>query len=302
MDSIRLVNKILEREEVNFLNDVTNKNEAHVVNQNRTYLLLNAFILCVLFIFYLHLRKNAGKLQLFHEKQEELIKELNYQNKQLDDFAHLTSHNIRSPAVNMYTLISLLNENSTLDEYKMIYEKLTKVSRNLNETLSELVEVLHVKKNIAIEKDTIRFEEIFTKVKDSLEGDITLNKAVVTSDFHKCPTVEYPKTYLESIFHNLLSNALKYRSPLRHPEIHVTTDLIDGEVHLKVSDNGLGINLSRYGGQVFGLRKTFHSNENSKGIGLFMTKTQIETLGGEISVDSKVNEGSTFTVIFNKKK
>lgn len=302
MDSIRMVSKTIEREEINALNDKANQNEYLVVAQNRDFLLFAGFILLLLFGLYLRIRKNTAKLLAYQHKQDELIRELNYQNRQLDDFAHLTSHNIRSPAVNIYTLISLLNENSTLEDYKQIYSNLTKVSKNLNETLNELIEVLQVKNNTNIERELLSFEAVLNKVKESMQGDILVSHAVITHNFEAAPQIKYPKTYLESIFHNLLSNAIKYRSPERVPEIRVSTRNLGGQVVLEVSDNGLGIDLARYGNQVFGLRKTFHRNKNSKGIGLFMTKTQIESLGGMITVRSENNQGTTFRVVFGTKE
>lgn len=298
MDSLRSVTKGLEREEINSLNERTDQNEDFVIAQNRNYLLFSGFILLILFALYLRIRKNAGKLFSYKKKQDELIRELNYQNRQLDDFAHLTSHNIRSPAVNIFTLISFLNENSSLEDYKVIFEKLTKVSKNLNETLNELIEVLQVKNNTAVARENLSFEEVLTKVKESMEGDILLSHAEIASNFEKVANIRYPKTYLESIFHNLLSNAIKYRSSNRLPEIQISTYIENEQVALEVRDNGLGIDLDKYGHQIFGLRKTFHRNSNAKGIGLFMTKTQIEALGGEISVSSEPNKGTIFKVLF----
>lgn len=302
MDSIRMVSKTMEREEINTLNNKASHNEELVVAQNRDFLLFAGFILLVLFGFFLRIRKNTAKLLAYQQKQDELIRELNYQNRQLDDFAHLTSHNIRSPAVNIYTLISLLDENSTLEEYKNIYNSLTKVSKNLNETLNELIEVLQVKNNVNIEHEQLSFEGVFNKVKESMQGDILVSHAVISTNFQAAPAINYPKTYLESIFHNLLSNAIKYRSPERTPQINVSTRRHDGQIVLEVSDNGLGIDMERYGSQVFGLRKTFHRNIHAKGIGLFMTKTQVESLGGAISVRSEKGKGTTFRVAFRDNK
>jgi CHASE3 domain sensor protein len=301
MDSIRMLGKTMEREEINALNDKTNHNEELVVAQNRDFLFFSGFILLLLFGFYIRIRKNTKKLLSYQQKQDELIRELNYQNRQLDDFAHLTSHNIRSPAVNIYTLISLLDEHSSLEDYKLIYGKLTKVSKNLNETLNELIEVLQVKNNTNIERELLSFEAVFNKVKDSMQGDILLSQALISSNFEEAPCIKYPKTYLESIFHNFLSNAIKYRSPQRTPEIAVSTQKLDGQIVLEVSDNGLGIDMERYGNQIFGLRKTFHRNMDAKGIGLFMTKTQIEALGGKISVRSEKDSGTTFRIVFGVK-
>jgi signal transduction histidine kinase len=101
---------------------------------------------------------------------------------------------------------------------------------------------------------------------------------------------------------NLLSNAMKYRSPKRIPVIHFQTADINGEITMKVSDNGLGIDLKKHGNSLFGLNKTFHDHAEAKGVGLYITKKQIEAMGGYISAESKVEKGTTFTVFFDKNK
>ena len=113
----------------------------------------------------------------------------------------------------------------------------------------------------------------------------------------KIRVVRYPKFYLESIFYNFISNSLKYSNPAELPEIIISSDLEGGRVRLAVKDNGLGIDLDRYGHKVFKLNQTFHSGYESKGIGLYITKTQVESLGGTVQVKSRENEGSEFSVI-----
>jgi signal transduction histidine kinase len=99
---------------------------------------------------------------------------------------------------------------------------------------------------------------------------------------------------------NLITNALKYQHPERTPQIHVSTQNLDGAIVMKVRDNGLGLDLKKYGNHIFKLRKTFHKHPESRGIGLFMIKNQIVAMGGEISIESELNIGTTFTVLLNK--
>jgi signal transduction histidine kinase len=136
------------------------------------------------------------------------------------------------------------------------------------------------------------------KVIQSLEGELIQSEATVTFDFNQVPTIGYSKTYLESIFQNLLTNAVKYRSPDRKPEIHVSSDIVDGKTELRVRDNGLGIDLQKFGHKLFGLHKTFHENKEARGVGLFLTKTQIEAMGGTVIAESEVNKGTTFIIRF----
>lgn len=102
---------------------------------------------------------------------------------------------------------------------------------------------------------------------------------------------------MESILLNFISNAIKYSRPNIEPVItisfHKNNELI-------IEDNGLGIDLEIHGNNLFGMYKTFHPNKDSRGIGLFITKNQVEAMGGTIAVKSKVNVGTTFTIILGK--
>jgi PAS domain S-box-containing protein len=243
-------------------------------------------------------KKFEDDLILSKKDLEVAALELEEQNRQLDEFAHIISHNLRSPVGNIRALINFINEKSTMDDYRLIFEKISKVANNLHETMNELMETLKVKKNTEVERHEIRFKDILDKVVQSLEGELIQQGATVTFDFNNAPKIIYSKTYLESIFQNLLSNAVKYRSPERKPEIHVSTSIVSGRLELRFRDNGLGIDLKRYGDKLFGLHKTFHENKEARGVGLFLTKTQIEALGGTIKAESTIGEGTVFVIRF----
>ncbi len=244
-------------------------------------------------------RKKAEEALLLSKKNLEVAaQELQQQNKQLSEFAHIISHNLRAPVGNIQALISLLNEDSTIEEYREVFQNLEKTSLNLRETLNELLDILRVNKEHSMERVPIRFEDVLTKTRQDLMGEILNTNAWIVSDFGACPQVNYYKPYLESIILNLLSNALKYRHPRREPEIRFETLVLNDKPVLKVHDNGLGIDLELYGSQIFGLRKVFHENKDARGVGLFLTKSQIEALAGTIRVESEPGKGSTFIVTF----
>ena len=226
------------------------------------------------------------------------ITELQEQNRQLNDFAYIISHNLRSPVGNIGALVSLLNEKSTLDDYKSIFEQLKLTAKNLQETLNDLMETLKINKEKNAEQTQLSFEDVFAKIKQDLAGEIIKSKAIVTHDFSDCPEIRYPKIYLESIFLNLMSNAIKYCSPQRTLKLHCETRIENGRITLRVSDNGLGIDMARYRDRLFGLRKTFHEHTEARGVGLFLTKTQVEAQGGNIRAESVPNFGSNFIVTF----
>lgn len=234
------------------------------------------------------------------EQLRALAEKLSQQNKQLASFAHIVSHNLRSPAGNLSALIDLYKIAANQSERDNIVEKFAKVSEHLNSTLNDLVETLRVKEDIGKERETLLFSDVLEKTKEILTGQILASTALVTHNFNRQPQVLYPRIYLESIFLNLLSNALKYRSPNRVLKVHFETLEINRNLVLTVEDNGQGIDLAKYGDKIFGFYKAFHIGKESKGMGLFLTKTQIEAMGGTISVRSEVGKGTVFTITFGK--
>ncbi|WP_147437253.1 PAS domain S-box protein [Ulvibacter antarcticus] len=234
------------------------------------------------------------------ESLEVLTQHLTDQNNQLADFAHITSHNLRSPVSNLNALLHLYNISDSEEERKLLFEKFEIVISHLTSTLNTLIEALKTKKGVAKEIEFIDFEEILSITKEIISGQIIKSNATITSEFSRIPKIKYHKTYLESIFLNLVTNAVKYRSPDRNPEIHIETEYINDKIKLTFRDNGLGIDLKKHGHKLFGLNKTFHRHPEAKGVGLYLTKIQIESMGGIISAASEVNKGSVFTIIFNE--
>ena len=159
------------------------------------------------------------------------------------------------------------------------------------------MEALKTQQEYNLEHESVDLEEIFQKRVETFSADIIKSDALVTHDFSVVKKVEYNRSYLESIMLNLLSNALKYKAPNRKPQIHFETFATVGCTGLKVRDNGRGIDLEKYGGQLFGLNKTFHEHAEGKGVGLYLIKTQVESKGGTITAKSVVGEGTEFKVI-----
>ena len=110
--------------------------------------------------------------------------------------------------------------------------------------------------------------------------------------------MRFPSKYIDSILSNLISNALKYKSPKRNPVISIKTERVNRDIILSVKDNGLGIDMKLAEKNLFKIRKVFHNHPDAKGFGLFLIKTQIDAMKGEIWVESEPDKGSTFFVKF----
>lgn len=243
------------------------------------------------------IKANKNLEKTVHDRTIYLTK----QNKQLEDFANIISHNLRGPVSNLNSLLEFYKEAKTMEEKDEMMKMLEKTVHNIENTLNELLEVVSIKNQSKNEREKVDFTIVFSKMTETFQGQILKSKAIVTADFSRVPEIKYSSTYLESIMQNLLSNALKYYSTERTPVIHFETNDINNKTVLTVSDNGLGIDLIKNKAQIFGLHKTFHQHPEAKGIGLFLTKAQVEAMGGKISVNSELNKGTTFKVVFNQK-
>jgi len=216
---------------------------------------------------------------------------------QFEDFNRIVAHNLRGPAGSIDMILDMMGDSEAEEEKADYLKMLKQSSTTLINTLNELMKVLEVRNNQNLPYDDCNLDELTGNIKKMLAGQIVSKHATINTDFG-VPVMKFPKMYLESIFYNMISNALKYSKADVPPQINITSAVKEGHVALTFSDNGLGIDLKRHGAKIFKLNHTFHSGYDSKGVGLFMTKTQIETFGGNISVESEPGIGTTFTIVF----
>lgn len=238
------------------------------------------------------------KLIAAKEDLEIFTQKLSFQNQQLADFTHITSHNLRAPVANLNSLLEIYEYIEDEEEKKEIFGKFSNVIDHLTTTLNTLVEALKTKVGDASENLTeIDLNSVHTRTIQILGGEILKNNVNIKADFSVVSNIIYNQIYIESIFLNLIGNAIKYKSQDRVPEISITSDYAKGKTILKFQDNGLGIDMKKHGHKLFGLNKVFHRHPDAKGVGLFLTKTQVEAMGGTITANSEVNVGTTFTII-----
>ena len=234
------------------------------------------------------------------QELEAYTQKLSLQNQQLADFTHITSHNLRAPVANLNSLLEIHSYAKNEEERADIFNKFSSVIDHLSSTLNTLIEALKAKVGDANEqKEQIEFNEVLENTVQMLSGAILKSNAVINSDFSKLSSISYNKIYMESIFLNLIGNAIKYSAEDRIPHIQIKTEVRNGKNIITFKDNGLGIDLDKHGHKLFGLNKVFHRHPDAKGVGLYLTKTQIESMGGTITATSEVNVGTTFTINFN---
>lgn len=226
------------------------------------------------------------------------IKQMASQNDRLFNFAHIVSHNLRSHSSNLGLLVQLIDSINDPNEKLDLLKEVKNVSISLDTTIGHLNKIVSIFTSKEQPKTEVLFSDTFANIRNSISNIINNSNAKIITDF-KQDRIDYVPAYLESVLLNLLTNAIKYKHSNRDPEIHISTGINNSnKTYLKFNDNGRGIDLEKFGKDVFGMYKTFHYNNDAVGIGLFITKNQIESLGGTIDIESILDTGTTFTIVF----
>ncbi|KQS27881.1 hypothetical protein ASG33_15825 [Dyadobacter sp. Leaf189] len=244
-------------------------------------------------------KRSEAQLTELNESLRNYANELTESNKGLDQFAYIVSHNLRAPVANIIGLGELITQTDYPPEVKeQFLEGIVVNVKRLDNVISDLNAILQVKQGVGENKELVNLQNLTENIRSSLLNIIEKEQVSIVTDFSASNELFTLKTYLYSIFYNLITNSIKYRSPDRSPVIHITSRVEEGRLKISFRDNGMGIDMDRKGAQIFGLYKRFHNHVEGKGLGLFMVKTQVEMLGGKISISSRVNEGTEFNIEF----
>lgn len=230
------------------------------------------------------------------KKLQALVKVTKSQNDSLMNFAHIVSHNLRSHSTNMTMLTKFLLVEENEEERKNLNEMISNAAESLAETIAHLNDVVQVKTGTLENLKSLSVLDTIKHIEKSIGGLLDEQDAVLNIDISKSHFVMAVPAYLESIFLNIVTNALKYRSKDRTPIVDIKSTIKKDNILITFTDNGQGIDLKRHGDKIFGMYKTFHKHKDAKGIGLFITKNQIESMDGSIRIESEVDKGTTLFV------
>lgn len=226
------------------------------------------------------------------------------QNKRLHNFTHIVSHNLKTHIGNFKNILEFYEEATTEDEKEELFDHLKTISGALTDTIVDLNDIISIKSKTNIDQinGQINIYSCANKIIKSLELESQQKNITIHNAIREVDNIKTNVSYFESILHNLISNGIKYSHPDRKSKIMLQTMHTNTELKILISDNGIGIDLEKHKNQLFEMYQTFHgtNREDSRGIGLYITKTQVEALGGQIELSSTPNEGSTFTLTFKK--
>jgi signal transduction histidine kinase len=242
-------------------------------------------------------KQNITASKKLESDREQLIKDLKSHNEELLRFAYIVSHNLRAPIVNISLLLDLYNEEIPADpENEEVLENL-KISTNLlDATLQDLIEVVSIKKQKIPKVEHIDFKLLLNNIEKSLFNQLKESGIKIHKDFSQLNEINYVYAHLENFFMNFMTNAVKYKHPERSPVVKISTYPEKDYCVIRFEDNGIGLDLSRYGDRIFGLYQRFHNHVEGKGLGLYLVREQIRAHDGKIEIESEVGKGTVFKV------
>ncbi len=258
------------------------------------------------------IEKQKEELQMHNEKLEKLVlhkthellqsnAELAKTNSELRQFSFTLSHNLRAPVARIIGLANLLLRTEALmnDEQKQYLRLLSESTTELDHVIRDMNKIVDIRNEVYRIKEKIYLIDEVSRILLALKEAIPPDAKIIT-DFEKAPYVYAIRPMVTSILFNLISNAVKYRSPERVLAITISSALEGDSVVVKIKDNGLGINLKDFGKDLFGMYKRFHTHTEGRGLGLFLVKTQMELMEGWINAESHLNVGTCFTLYFKR--
>ena len=244
-------------------------------------------------------------LDITHLKEKEkelrrLVHITSLQNKKLINFAHIVSHNLRSHTANFSMLLGFLIKEKSDEERENLLNMLISESDNLLETIDNLNEVVEINTVQNLDSKSIHIKTAGAKVKKNLKSLLRHKKSKIKNLIDDSVYVNGIPTYVDNILLNVISNAIKFEDPRKECVVEISAKKLKKYTVIIIKDNGIGIDLEKNKTKIFGMYKTFHQQNDSRGIGLFISKNQIEAMKGKFVLKSKVDKGTTFNIYFKE--
>ncbi len=236
---------------------------------------------------------SVKKTEIEHKRiANDLVKHI----ENLEQFAYIVSHNLRAPVANILGLANILKNETSNSDRKRGEKYLFEAVAKMDDTIKDLNKILQIRAEYSEFKESINLQDMLRDIQSSIQNIMAKENVIILSEFSNASTITTIKSYMHSIFYNLILNSIKYRKKGVSPILEIRSEIMKEKIRITFKDNGTGIDLEKHGKNIFGLYKRFHSDVEGKGLGLFMIKTQIEVMGGRISVKSTPNEGAEFMV------
>lgn len=240
--------------------------------------------------------RNITERRQSEQEKRDLYERIKQHANKLEQLTYVTSHNLRAPLANLLSLTEIMRHAKEENMMEQVVDKMEISVRRLDNTLRDVIHIMSLQQREEKDWQQMSWEDIYNEATQRLENQIQQSGVVIRTAFKDAPTINFNRTYLINIIQNLVENAIKYRSPNRPATILLKTETIKKYTRLTVVDNGIGIDLKNYGTKLFGLYQRLHPEIAGKGIGLYLVKSQVESQGGYMEVESEPDVGTAFYV------
>ena len=248
------------------------------------------------------LQDEIEQRKISEKRLRKLFSELQLAYERVNHFSQMVSHNLRSPIANLKGIVTILNETENTEEEKKEYlNAIFVAAHKLDNVIIDMNEILSIQKDLTEKNKIVVFEDELNSILISEKNTFEGKNIKILADFEEIPKIQSVNSFIHSILHNLITNAIKYRKPNTECIIKLKTYTKDEFVFLSVEDNGLGIDLNKNNNKIFKPYKRFHSHVEGRGLGLYLVQTQAQMLGGDVSIESELNIGTKFIVNLGKK-
>jgi len=232
-----------------------------------------------------------------------LNEELELANSYLEQLAFISAHDIKSPILALNGLMDVMYHSKNLKpEDVRVLDLQKNVIGQMQLTNKALNEILRLRQNLKdiSDNETLPLGEIVKQVINTLETEVRATGANLQVEMDGVSAIRFPHVYFQSLFHNLISNALKYQDPERPLVVKFTGKRIDAEnIRFTIEDNGLGFDMAQNQHRLYGMFKRFHNHVPGTGIGLHIVKSIVDAFDGKIDVESTPGKGTKFVLQFN---
>ena len=243
--------------------------------------------------------KNITHLKKLEEDRYIRIRDLTSKNSGLTQLSYTTAHDLRSPVNNLISLVNLLDRSKIQDDETLLYlELLEKSVHKLKATLNDQVDHLQENRLLNRNFEPVNLKDIINNIVGSLQSLIEETETSFEIDFSEIEFLKVNKFYLNSIFLNLITNSIKYAKPGIPPIISISSKKNETGSQIHFVDNGTGFDMGKSENRLFELHQKFTDHKDSKGIGLYLVKSYMNSLGGDIDVNSKTGVGTSFILSF----
>lgn len=242
------------------------------------------------------IQDSSEKIKTEQEKNN-LISRLESQNNELEKFAYIISHNLRSPLSNIMGLLQLIEEGELSQKNKELFELLGLSTDKLDMIIKDLNQIVSIRESKNSHFELIQLNTVFQNTLNHLNIDKLPYKTKITSNISSKDQLHCIAGFIDGILENLLDNAIKFHDPNKEEnQIHISFSKKVDTYHLEITDNGVGFNMQCNKERLFKLYEKFHPNTPGRGVGLYKTYNLVNVLKGQISIDSTPNKGTCISI------